>query len=311
MLRVLVSLSLFLTLGAYADVKKEIESLIKKEIEYSNNENIEKVISLIHKKSAILMPTIQSLNTMYSLYNIKCDLLNFNIINNDEKYIFAKIKTKCQKITGPSFLAHQGEQLGIYRKEANRWKLFSKVVLESRPIANELSNQKLQKYRNPHQEVCIIVPRGGIRMECGSIFALSALLNRYYKNISYGSSVLNSMSVKTHPGDYPFMRNRAEALGLFINKQYHHKEQIHEWKNFSNSKKKKILRFMMKKISNFTKRHNKIKKIDNMTSRFLNQCLDYWSDDKAMYDKRIAPPKIDEVASLCAAEFGVFPLSKK
>lgn len=124
-----LSLFLFFPLMSYADTAQEIEDLIKQNLEYTEAKNTDAVMETMHSDSLSYQPTLQMLQQLFPVYDLKYTLMSYKFVAEEGGYAYARVLQRTEKVEGPEFQDNDVEALQIFKQEDGEWKFWSQANL--------------------------------------------------------------------------------------------------------------------------------------------------------------------------------------
>ena len=118
-----------LLLNAKSNTSELIKEVIQINLKYCQEENLKGIMSTIHTKSVLYIPTKKFMKQLIPVYDLEYKLLKYEFIGQDEEYAYAKVLQSTKKISGKKFNNNELETLHIFKKEAGKWKLWSQASL--------------------------------------------------------------------------------------------------------------------------------------------------------------------------------------
>ncbi|TDO98961.1 hypothetical protein [Marinomonas balearica] len=127
-----LSISMILILfsvATYADTASEINAAIVANFKHTQSEDAAAALNDLHSESPAYLSTKQALQQVFSTYDLKYELLNYQFVGEDSEYAYAKIKQRTSKVSGPAFDNNELEMLMIFKQEHGIWKIWTQVNL--------------------------------------------------------------------------------------------------------------------------------------------------------------------------------------
>lgn len=118
------------TLQAQNDDAAQIELLIRENLQATQDEDLERMLSTIHTQSPSYEQTKKMCAPLFEQYDLSYTLINFSYIGSDGEYAVARIKQITAKVNGPAFNNNQLDVMHVFRKENGQWKFWSQAMLE-------------------------------------------------------------------------------------------------------------------------------------------------------------------------------------
>ena len=112
---------------AKENIADEVKIAVLNNIEYTQNENMDKAMSSLHSQSPSYMPTKNMLKNVFGNYDLKYTLESYKYIAYDGDLAYVRVKQSTTKISGPSFHNNVIDAVQAYRKENGQWKLWSQM----------------------------------------------------------------------------------------------------------------------------------------------------------------------------------------
>jgi DNA polymerase IIIc chi subunit len=113
-----------------ADVTTEIETLLIENLRSTEAEDINAVLATMHSEAPNYSQTQKIVNFAFETYDLKYELLLFRYIGQDDEYATARFKFSTQKVAGPDFKNNSLDTIHVFRKENDKWKIWSQATLE-------------------------------------------------------------------------------------------------------------------------------------------------------------------------------------
>lgn len=120
---------LLLAFSSSADVASDIKQVISDNLKYVQSENLEGAMATMHSQSPSYLPTQQMLQQLFPAYDLKYDIVKYNFVGSDDEYAYAKVLQRTTKISGPAFRNNEVEALQVFKKENNKWRLWTQANL--------------------------------------------------------------------------------------------------------------------------------------------------------------------------------------
>lgn len=104
-------------------------STLEKYFNALNDNDLEGVLSMIHRSSPAQMPTRQILGQLMNSYTLNNVLLKTNYIGADNDYIYVRMKQKIIKLEGPEFKNNISDSIIVLKQDEDAWKIWSMMSL--------------------------------------------------------------------------------------------------------------------------------------------------------------------------------------
>ena len=128
-MKFILSALLLLSTTAFADTSSDIEKVVLENLEHTQDENMDAVMADLHSQSPAYPQTQQVLPQLFSVYDLKYELISYNFLAEDEEFAYAKVKQRTSKVAGPEFMNNEIELLVIFKQENGVWKLWTQANL--------------------------------------------------------------------------------------------------------------------------------------------------------------------------------------
>lgn len=119
-----------ITFNTFADDSSDIESVILENLHYTQQEDIEGVMSTMHSQSPSYLPTKSMLISLFPEYDLQYELVKYTFVASDDDYAYARVLQRTSKVSGPAFQNNEIDALQVYKKEGQAWKLWSQANLD-------------------------------------------------------------------------------------------------------------------------------------------------------------------------------------
>ena len=129
MKKILCTLLTVMTFGASAGVSDDVRQTLEENLKYSQQENMDGMMSTIHRSSPNYMATGQAMNQLFPAYDLKYSLISYNFVGEEGGYAYIRIVQRTEKVAGPEFNNNELEALMIFKQENGKWKLWSQANL--------------------------------------------------------------------------------------------------------------------------------------------------------------------------------------
>ncbi len=113
-----------------ADDAKEIEALLTENLRATEAEDLNAVSDTMHTDSPAYSQTQKIIQMAFDNYDLKYKLLMFRYIGQDDEYALARFKFSTEKVSGPEFKNNILDTIHVFRKENDKWKIWSQATLE-------------------------------------------------------------------------------------------------------------------------------------------------------------------------------------
>ncbi len=113
-----------------ADVATEIEALVIENIRATEAEDLNAVLDTMHADSPVYSQSQKAVEFLFKTYDLKYKLLLFRFIGQDDEYALARFKFSAEKVDGPEFRNNIPDTIHVFRKENDKWKIWSQATLE-------------------------------------------------------------------------------------------------------------------------------------------------------------------------------------
>jgi hypothetical protein len=130
---VIISFVLLFSVTVHAaenDIQNAINSVVIRNVQAVQAENLDAVMKTIHTQSPGYLTTKQQLQPLFENYDLKYEILSFTYIGRDNQYAVARVKQSTQKLSGPAFRNNVLDMIQVFRQEKGQWKFWNQVLLE-------------------------------------------------------------------------------------------------------------------------------------------------------------------------------------
>jgi hypothetical protein len=114
----------------HAQTSAELKSVLLKNFEGYQNEDIGEVLTTVHTLSPGYAATKTMADQIFPAYDLKYEVNSFRYLMTDGEYALARVSQKTSKIKGPPFRNNQMDLIVVFKQEDGKWKLWSQVILE-------------------------------------------------------------------------------------------------------------------------------------------------------------------------------------
>lgn len=112
-----------LLVGCKSDGEKEVISLIKKNLEYFNEEDIDGYINTISSESPVYEPTKIAIEQAFELYDLKVTLDKIEVLEIDDEIAKVQVTQTTKKEEGPEFKNNKTIAVHTLIKTEDGWKV--------------------------------------------------------------------------------------------------------------------------------------------------------------------------------------------
>ena len=130
---VIISLVLLFSVTVHAaedDIQNAIKSVVIRNVQAVQAENLNAVMKTIHTQSPGYLTTKQQLAPLFDNYDLKYEILSFTYIGRDDQYAVARVKQSTREISGPAFRNNILDMVQVFRQEKGQWKFWNQAILE-------------------------------------------------------------------------------------------------------------------------------------------------------------------------------------
>lgn len=115
-------------------IENKIKEIIEINLQYTQDENIEKTMSTMHSQSPSYLPTKNVLPEVFKNYDLRYKLISYKFIAYDGDLAYVRIKQTTKKISGPAFNNNELDAVQTFRQEAGQWKLWAQMNIDIKYI---------------------------------------------------------------------------------------------------------------------------------------------------------------------------------
>jgi hypothetical protein len=112
-----------------ADISAELKSVLLKNFEGYQKEDIGEILTTVHTLSPGYAATKSVADQIFPVYDLKYELSSFRYLMIDGGYALARVSQITSKIKGPAFHNNQIDLIIVFKQEDGKWKLWSQVIL--------------------------------------------------------------------------------------------------------------------------------------------------------------------------------------
>lgn len=106
-----------------------IKQAVLKNLKATESEDLDAIMSTIHSQSPSYTATMQAMQQLLPLYDLKYSILSYSYIAKDNDYAYVRVRQLTEKVSGPAFNNNVIDALQIFKKEGKDWKLWSQANL--------------------------------------------------------------------------------------------------------------------------------------------------------------------------------------
>lgn len=111
-------------------IKEEVIEVIKKNMEYSEKEDVEGVLSTIHEDSPQLQSTKNGMDYVFKNFDMKYTLLEAEVVSITDDEVQVLYKQRTEAVKGVGFTNQDAVGIHILRKSKDgHWKIYKTVYL--------------------------------------------------------------------------------------------------------------------------------------------------------------------------------------
>ena len=112
------------------NVEAGVVKTLKQNLRSVQEENMDLMMSTIHKKSPAYMSTRYAMEPIFRDYDLKYELVSHKFIAHDGDLAYIRVVQKTSKINGPAFRNNIIDMVQGYRKEAGVWKVWGQFIVD-------------------------------------------------------------------------------------------------------------------------------------------------------------------------------------
>lgn len=115
---------------------KPLQDLIRKvlndNVDALNKENKKAYLKTLHTKGPVSQDTEQFIDELFKAYDLKYEILEFEILTQRGEYVYALVRQKTTKVKGAAeFKNNILQAVQALKREGNEWKLWNTMVIET------------------------------------------------------------------------------------------------------------------------------------------------------------------------------------
>lgn len=112
-----------LLVGCKSDGEKEVISLIEKNLEYFNNEDVDAYMNTISSESLVYEPTKEAIVQVFELYDLEVSVDKIKVLEIDDETAIVQVTQTTKKIEGQEFKNNKTTVKYTLIKTEDGWKL--------------------------------------------------------------------------------------------------------------------------------------------------------------------------------------------
>lgn len=128
----LLIVCLGLTVGCSEDknVEAELKAVVMENLKATEAEDMNTMLETFHTQSPSYAQNEKLFTLMFESYDVKHELLQFQYVGMDGEYAVARLKFSTKKVAGADFKDNNLDTFHVFRKENDKWKIWSQAILE-------------------------------------------------------------------------------------------------------------------------------------------------------------------------------------
>ncbi len=109
---------------------QDIRNAALENLEARQSEDMDRLMDVIHPESPNYQTFRQQMIPLFDNYDLEYELLSFRFIGLSDGYALVRTRHRTIKNRGPAFQDNDVDLIQVYKKDGDRWKYWSKAVLE-------------------------------------------------------------------------------------------------------------------------------------------------------------------------------------
>jgi len=127
-LLLMISVVLIPTTSCESKSDNEITSVIYKNIEAANAEDIDGYMATLHPKSPGFDITRTTMVSGFEMYDLDYQVTNINIIEQTDQLARVEFVLTTRKLHGPDFVDNTIVAIAIIKKDGDKWKFYNQEI---------------------------------------------------------------------------------------------------------------------------------------------------------------------------------------
>lgn len=125
-----VLFSLITTPVSAATTESLVRQVIDDNLDASQREDSEAYMATMHSQSLAWVQTKKAIQDIFGNYKLNYSLDQFHYITQESEYAYARVWIRTTKVSGPSFHNNKLEALIVFKKEGEKWKVWSQANMQ-------------------------------------------------------------------------------------------------------------------------------------------------------------------------------------
>ncbi|MBD1574026.1 hypothetical protein HC725_12190 [Vibrio sp. S17_S38] len=113
-----------------ATTESLVRQVIDENLDASQREDSDAYMATMHSQSLAWIPTKKAIQGIFGNYKLNYYLEQFHYIAQENEYAYARVWIRTTKVSGPSFNNNKLEALIVFKKEGEKWKVWSQANMQ-------------------------------------------------------------------------------------------------------------------------------------------------------------------------------------
>ncbi len=110
-------------------IDEEIKQVFFQNAHFTQIGVVDEIMKTIHQSSPSYSQTMQIMGQLLENYQLNVEVVKFKCLSKDESYVYARAQQKVTKVSGPEFKENITDQLLIFKKDGDDWKIWTTAIL--------------------------------------------------------------------------------------------------------------------------------------------------------------------------------------
>lgn len=132
-----LSLSVFIFSSLHAvagdDIAESIKAVVDKNIQATQGEDLDAMMSTIHTQSPAYLTTKQQMPLIFENFDLRYQIVSYTFIGFNAPYAIARVRQRTTKTSGAAFKNNVMDMIQVFRKERGAWKYWNQMMLDIQP----------------------------------------------------------------------------------------------------------------------------------------------------------------------------------